>query len=237
MIRLLRLASQLFVCCLPWTLRRQVLIKVFGYEIHRTARIRLSWVFPGHLVMHANSQIGPLVSAIHLDRMIVGEHSTIGRQTWITGYPSGGQSEHFAHQPERRSELILGDHSAITKNNHLDCTNTITIGDFVTVAGYRSQFLTHSIDIAACRQSSKPITIGDYCFVGTQAVVLGGASLPDRCVLGACSLLNKAFHTRSARCTPESPPAQFVSCRNSPDTFIVKSASFTSDRVQEPSYA
>ena len=37
------------------------------------------------------------------------------------------------------------------------------------------------------------MTVGAYCFVGTNCVLLGGAALPDRSVLGAKSLLNKAF--------------------------------------------
>ena len=36
-----------------------------------------------------------------------------------------------------------------------------------------------------------PIRIGDYCFVGTNSVILGGSNLPDYSVLGAKSLLNK----------------------------------------------
>jgi acetyltransferase-like isoleucine patch superfamily enzyme len=51
--------------------------------------------------------------------------------------------------------------------------------------------LSHSIDYQCNRQHSEPITIGAYCFVGTSCVILGGAVLPDHCVLGALSLLNK----------------------------------------------
>ena len=40
---------------------------------------------------------------------------------------------------------------------------------------------------------AQPVHIGDYCFVGTACTVLGGAVLPDYCVLGANSLLNKAY--------------------------------------------
>ena len=40
------------------------------------------------------------------------------------------------------------------------------------------------------------MTIGEYCFVGTNCVLLGGSALPDRSVLGAKSLLNKA-HTEA----------------------------------------
>jgi acetyltransferase-like isoleucine patch superfamily enzyme len=84
-------------------------------------------------------------------------------------------------------------HSSITKNHHIDCTNLIQIGDFVTVAGYSSQLLTHSINIELNIQDSNPIMIGDYCFVGTSSTILGGSVLPGYSVLGANSLLNKPF--------------------------------------------
>jgi acetyltransferase-like isoleucine patch superfamily enzyme len=52
--------------------------------------------------------------------------------------------------------------------------------------------MTHAIDVRENRQDAAPIVIGEYCFVGTEVVVLGGARLPDRSVLGAKALLNRA---------------------------------------------
>ena len=75
----------------------------------------------------------------------------------------------------------------------MDCTNLIEIGRFSTIAGYQSQLLTHYINVMDNRQDSLPIRIGEYTFVGTNVVVLGGATLPAYSVLGAKSLLNKAF--------------------------------------------
>ncbi|MCW3094225.1 MAG: acyltransferase [Ferruginibacter sp.] len=178
---------------LPWSLRRWVLNKFFKFEIHPSARIGLAWVFPDKLKMAALTRIDHFTVAIHLDTIELGENSTIGRGNWITGFSSKTNSLHFKHQPDRKSELIVGRSSAITKNHHIDCTSTITIGSFSTIAGYHSQLLTHSIDVVESRQNSTPITIGDYAFVGTNVVILGGASLPSRSVLGAKSLLNKVF--------------------------------------------
>ncbi|MCC9599941.1 acyltransferase [Stieleria sp. JC731] len=192
-MRFVRLILRFALLVLPWAIRRPILEKLFGYRIAPTARIRLSWVYPKTLVMDEHSRIGPFVVAINLDRVEIGSHSSIGRRNWITGFPTGTSSQHFADQADRRSELIIGRHSAITKNHHLDCTSSIVIGDFVTIAGYQSQLLTHSVDIHVCRQASHPIQIGNYCFIGTKTVILGGASLPDYSVLGACSLLNKPF--------------------------------------------
>lgn len=178
---------------LPWPLKRFMLIHIFKYEIHSSARIGLSWIYPKKLIMDANSSIGHFNVAVHLDLIKIGKYSSISRNNWITGFPTNTNSKHFQHQQNRKSNLIIGEHTAITKKHHIDCTNVIQIGNFVTIAGYSSQFLTHSINIGMNIQDSHPITIGDYCFVGTASTILGGASLPSYCVLGANSLLNKPF--------------------------------------------
>ncbi|WP_460971357.1 acyltransferase [Spirosoma migulaei] len=141
--------------------------------------------------MKEKAKIDHFTVAIHLDTINMEARSSIGRGNWITGFSTLGKSLHFQHQTNRRAELLVGESAAITKYHHFDCTNSIKIGRFTTIAGYHSQFLTHSINVEENRQDSKPITIGEYAFVGTNVVVLGGASLPNCCVLGAKSLLNK----------------------------------------------
>lgn len=180
---------------LPWPLKRLLLVYFFKYKIHPSARIGFSWIYPKKLIMDSNSSIGNFNVAVHLDLIEIGKNSSIARGNWITGFPTNTDSKHFAHQKNRKSNLIIGQHSAITKNHHIDCTNVITIGNFATIAGYSSQLLTHSINIGLNIQDSHPISIGNYCFVGTASTILGGAVLPAYCVLGANTLLTKAFTT------------------------------------------
>jgi len=182
---------------LPWKMRRAFLEQQFGFQIHPTARIGLAWILPSRLIMEENTSIGDFTVAKNLDLLHLKSHATIGRGNWITGFPLG-DSRHFADEPERRPELVLGEHSAITNRHLLDCTSSITIGRFTTIAGFQSQFISHTIDIALNRQTSRSIEVGDYCFVGTNSVLLGGSVLPDYCVLGAKSLLNKV-HTQTHR--------------------------------------
>ena len=178
---------------LPWLLKRPLLQRLFGFQLDPSAQIGLAWVYPRQLRMAAGSRIADLSVVVNLDLVELGERASIGRSNWITGFPSDSVSPHFGHQPFRRSELLLGAHAAITKNHHIDATNLITIGPFTTIAGYRSQLLSHSIDLQRNRQHSEPITIGSYCFLGSNCVILGGSILPDNSVLGALSLLNKPF--------------------------------------------
>lgn len=184
---------KIFITLLPWVLRRHLLIYFFKYDIHSSAKMGFCWVFPNELIMGANSKIDHFNVAIHLNKIHLDNNSSIGRSNWITGFPSKSDSKHFKHEQNRQPELRLGQHSSITKHHHIDCTNLITIGNFTTIAGYYSQFITHSINIYTCRQESNPIKIGDYCFIGTNSVILGGSTLPNCSVLGAKSMLNKVF--------------------------------------------
>ena len=177
---------------LPWPLRRWILNSFFRYQIHPKSRIGFSWVFPKQLKMDAYSRIGHLTVCKGLELLELGSHASIGRANWITGFPFNG-SKHFAHQAERVPSLVIGEHASITNRHMIDCTNSVSIGAFSIFAGFRSQILTHSIDLEMNRQSSAPIQIGNYCFVGTDCVLLGGSTLPDNSVLGAKSLLNKPY--------------------------------------------
>lgn len=177
---------------LPWSIRRLVLQSFFGYQIDPTSRIGFAWIFPKQLIMEAHTHIGDLTVCKNLELVHLKQHASIGRGNWITGFPSGS-SIHFTHEKNRYPQLIVGKHSAITNRHLIDCTDAVTIGDFSTFTGFNSQILSHSINLEECRQSSAPITIGDYCFVGTNCVILGDSSLPDYSVLGAKSLLNKKY--------------------------------------------
>lgn len=189
----MRTLINLIVVILPWPLKKKILKTFYKYQIHDSAHIGLSYIFPKRLVMEEGASIGHFNTVIHLDYMFLGKNATIARSNWITGFPTGTTSKHFAHQKDRISELILGDESAITKKHHLDCTNSITIGKYTTIAGYNSQFLTHSIDIYEGRQDSHPILIGDYCFISTGVIILGGSRLPNNSVLAAGAVLNKNY--------------------------------------------
>jgi len=181
-----------FVCLLPWSLRRRVLCRCFGYQIHPKTHIGLAWVFPEKLVMKEHTRIRHLTVVKGLDLVSLGEYASIGRLNWITAYPSQALP-YFAHVPERRPELLLGAHASISHRHIIDCTERVSIGRFSTFAGFRSQILTHSIDLAASRLDAKPVSIGEYCFVATACTLLGGASLPHHSVLGANSLLDEDY--------------------------------------------
>lgn len=188
----LHLLVQIVLFILPWRLRRWCLTRFFGFRIAPTAHIGYSVLLVDKLELDENAYIGTLtlVKGLHLLR--IGKYGRLGNMNWVTGFPKGG-ARFFQNQPDRAPELIIHDHAAIHHRNLIDCTDRITVGPFSRVAGWNHQFLTHSIDFSTANQSSAPITIGKHCFVATGAVLLKGSCLPDYSVLGACSVLHKAY--------------------------------------------
>jgi len=197
----------LVICILPWPVKRLVLNYFFGYSLCKTSYIGLSWIFPKYLKMMENAKIATGNVCLHLDRLIMLHDSSIARGNWITGYPKSND-DHFSHIVDRDPSLYIGEHSSITKKHHFDCTESIRIGSFTTIAGYGSQFLTHSINIKLAIQDAKPISIGDFCFIGTSSTFLGGSMLSNGCVVGANSLVNKAH--KESFCLIAGSPAVLV---------------------------
>jgi acetyltransferase-like isoleucine patch superfamily enzyme len=184
----------LLVIPLPWFIKRQLYTLIFKYELHPTSRIGLSWLLVDSLSLGQGAKIGNLNVIKGLNKLELADFSSIGSLNWVSGFPLNTNSLHFQHEVgQRMPELVLGEHAAITNRHLLDCTNRIEIKKFSTFAGFKSTILTHSIDLKECRQSSKPITIGEYCFVGTGCILLGGTIIPDYSVLAAGSTINKSM--------------------------------------------
>lgn len=177
---------------MPWPIKRRLLKSLFGYELDPAARIGLALVDVRSVQLKAGARIGAFTVIRNLEALELGEDARIGTFNWIFGMVSSG--DHFRRERDtRRSRLEMGRGAAITSRHLVDCIDTVEIGEFATVAGFRSQILTHSIDVHSNRQSCAPVRIGSYCFVGTGVILLPGAALPNRCVLAAGSTLTRAF--------------------------------------------
>ena len=183
-----------FTLLTPWPLRRRLLTRIYDYKIPPTAYIGFSWVRPKQLIMADHSRIGHLTVCTGLSLLELNASARIGNRNQIFGPPLGSTNG-YKHR-QRFPALKLGNSAAITHQHILDCTDTISIGQNSLIAGYRSQFLSHSLDLRESRQDCEPITIGRSCLVGTASVVLKGAVLPDRSVLGAGSVLKKEVNDR-----------------------------------------
>lgn len=180
-----------FILLFPWFIRRRLYVMLYDYKIHPSAYIGFSIVAPRSLFIGEGAYIGHMNIIINLDKVECGEYSIIARGNWITGAPHG--IENFSYKKDRKSTFFLGRHAAITKSHIVDCTDSVCIGEYSTIAGYSSQFITHGINVERSRQECGPIEIGAYCMIGSAVRLVPNSKVPSYCVLGAGSVVTKIF--------------------------------------------
>lgn len=185
----IRLCVCLATSVLPWSLRRRILTLFFGWDLAPQARIGVAAISARHVELGPGSRIGHLTFCRRVDKLVLGQDALIGKANWITGHPRGGPS--FGE--DRRPELVLARDAAISGQHLIDCTDSVHLGQFATLGGWRSQVLTHALDVRSNRQTCKPVQIGEYSFVGTRVILLPGTQVPARSVVAAGSVVNSAL--------------------------------------------
>lgn len=164
-----------------------------GFKIAPGARIGFSLVICDELVMQSGASIGSFCVIRRLGRVQMGVRARIANFNWITSIPA----QAFGVENRNRT-LILGDHTAVTGRHYIDVQEGVTIGHHTTIAGIGSTLLTHEINIATSRQECRPISIGNYCFIGTGCIILSGAVIEDCCVLAAGAVVPRGVYTGPA---------------------------------------
>lgn len=173
---------------LPARLRRELGNRLLGWDVHPTAVVGRSIILVRRLTMGPGAQIGPLNLIRHLDELRMAEGAIIGARNQIAGLPLG--SEVFAVSPDRDPSLILGRYAIITMAHEIDCCDRVVLGDYAVIAGFRSQVLTHSLNLVRDRQETGPIEIGARTAVMSGCILLSGTGVPARCIVSAGSVIN-----------------------------------------------
>jgi acetyltransferase-like isoleucine patch superfamily enzyme len=141
---------------------------VARFEIGDGARISLFNVFRG-------------LRLVHLDRFAV-----IESWNWISAYPA------FQDVDPKAGTCYLGYSAKIGSRNYVDSSGTVVLRDYAAVGGHRVFIQTHEPDFERYLQRVGRITIGHHSLVGSCAVMLKGASLPDQSLLAANSTMTSA---------------------------------------------
>lgn len=216
-MHIIKVFLQLLIVLIPWKIRRPILNYFWKYDIHPKAKIGFSYIYPKHLIMKEGATIGHLNVAIHLELIYMEKDCTICQRNWITGFPLKDKTK-FQRFPNRKPYLIMKKDSAITKQHHIDCTDTVTIGSLSSIAGYGTQILSHSTSIKNNDGYCAPITIGHHCFVGSRSILLPHSTLPNCSVLGAGAVLNKEYTEEFS--LYGGVPARFIKKENSDFDFF-----------------
>lgn len=193
-----KIILQLLLFVFPMSIRRLLYKWIWGYKIAPDAKIGFSLILCKELTMENHTYIKSMTIIKNIDRVVMRKYARIGPLNFITGFntnPNGMACKkgRFTHIKNRKCELILDEDVAINSRHIIDCNGGVYFGKHSSLAGMRSQILTHGIDAYNSRQDAQPVIIGKYCSIGSGSIVLKGTVVPDYVIVGAGAVLNKKY--------------------------------------------
>jgi acetyltransferase-like isoleucine patch superfamily enzyme len=183
-----RLLVAAVLALLPSRLHRLGGTLLLGWKVHPTAHLGHSIIGARRVTIGACAFIGTGNMIKGLDELTMGDESMISYLNWISGPPAGSGA--LKHSPKRRPALMMGRGAGISGRHIIDCTDTVTFGEFATMGGYRSVIVTHSVDLIRNRQRSAPVTIGERSAVLSNVLIMAGTSVAPRSIVSAGSVVN-----------------------------------------------
>ena len=101
------------------------------------------------------------------------------------------------HNCRDYTDVYVGSYTHIGKNAFIDLRDRVEIGKNVTIS-METKILTH-MDLGHSRlkrrypSDSKPVKIGDHCYIGVGSTILMGVELGEGCVVAAGSVVTQSF--------------------------------------------
>jgi acetyltransferase-like isoleucine patch superfamily enzyme len=174
---------------LPSTRGKNFLLNKLGHSIGRSASIGpILLIGRTTLVVEDGARIGPFNVFRHVSAE-VGEMAEIGQFNWISAAPFLVEES----TSPISGRFLLGAHASFTSRHYVDASGGVRIGEYTTVAGVRSAFMTHGIDVEDNVLDTFPITIGKYAMVGGGCNLVMGATVPDYSLVAMGSVVVKGL--------------------------------------------
>jgi len=194
-----RLFIKLLIAPLPSGMLRVLYRTLFGYRIGPRVRIGLSVIDADSCFIEEDVSIGHFNLLVGTKTLNIRDHARVGHFNVIRGGDEvslGRYSEvirfneiNSIPDPDVVNEIdprfILGDGSIVVASHKIDFTDRVTLGKRVILGGRNSSLWTHN------RQMTRPITIGDFAYVGSEIRIAPGGEVPARCVVGIGSVITK----------------------------------------------
>jgi acetyltransferase-like isoleucine patch superfamily enzyme len=169
----------------------------FGYHIGRRVHFGVSIIDAAECHIEDDVRIGHLNVIVGVKKLSMGDHVRIGHLNIIRG----GEEVQLGRYAEiiRMNEInsipepdavnpveprfMLGAGSIVTTGHKIDFTDRVDIGRRTIIGGRNSSLWTHN------RQRTRPISIGEFAYVGSEIRMAPGSSIPSRCIVGIGSVI------------------------------------------------
>jgi acetyltransferase-like isoleucine patch superfamily enzyme len=227
-MRKLRLFVLGCVGLLPSFLLRPCYRLFFGYRIGRRVRIGFTIIDADVCEISDDCSIGHGNLVIGVKKLTLGDHVRIGHLNIIRGGDEVtlGRYAELLRLNEINSipdpdvvnsvdpKFTLGPGSIVTTGHKIDFTDRVEIGRRTIIGGRNSSLWTHN------RQRTRPITIGDFAYVGSEIRMAPGAAIPSRCIVGIGSVITGQLTGESQLIA--GVPARTIKELSSDDKFLIE---------------
>jgi acetyltransferase-like isoleucine patch superfamily enzyme len=192
-----RLAILALIALMPGFLKRPLYRWLFGYKIGKKVRLGFSVIDAGVCEIGDEVRVGHLNLIVGVGKLTVGDHAHIGYLNVIRGGDevSVGRYAEILRMNEINSipdpivvnptdpRFHLGDGAVVTAGHKIDFTDRVEIGRRTILGGRNSSLWTHN------RQRTRPISVGELTYIGSEIRVAPGGVIPSRCIVGIGSVI------------------------------------------------
>lgn len=201
------IASTLGLLFPPCT-AKNFLLRQLGWKIGSECKIGFSWINCGNVQLHNNVAIGH-GNYIKCRTLVLRDDSCIQHLNLIKGDIWIFLLKHAAignlnkvNRAKRgvtwgRSVLRLGVYSKITSRHVVDCTRSVRLGNYSTIAGLGSQIWTHGYLHAPSGldrfRIDGSVNIGNNVYIGSASVINAAVKIGSAITVGACSCVSKSL--------------------------------------------
>lgn len=113
-----------------------------------------------------------------LERIRLGSGCSIYERSWLEAEPG--------------ASIVIGDRTYLGHDVHVHAVGDVSIGSNVLLAdGVLVSSGGHDMADEKSLVAGAPITIGDNCFVGQRAIVVGGVTIGDGATIGAGAVVTR----------------------------------------------
>jgi acetyltransferase-like isoleucine patch superfamily enzyme len=177
---------------LPSFIKRPFYRLFFGYRVGKRVKIGLSVIDAQDCEIDNDVRIGHFNIITRVEKLTIRDHTRIGHLNIIRGGDEVflGRYSEIIRMNEINSipdpdvvnkidpRFLLGDGSIVTAGHKIDFTDRVEIGRRVVLGGRNSSLWTHN------RQRTRPITIGQLVYIGSEIRMAPGSAIPSRCIVG-----------------------------------------------------
>jgi acetyltransferase-like isoleucine patch superfamily enzyme len=213
---------------LPSFLKRSLYRGVFRYKIGKRVRIGISIIDADECVIEDDVTIGHFNVVTRVEKLTIHDHARIGHLNIIRGGSEvslGRYSEiirlneiNSIPDPDVVNEIdprfLLGDGSIVTTGHKIDFTDRVEIGRRVILGGRNSSLWTHN------RQRTRPITIGEKAYIGSEIRMAPGSAIPARSIVGIGSVITASLAEEGKLIA--GVPAKAIKDLSSEDEFLIE---------------